>query len=192
MSVTQSHPLPHRSGQEQDLFLNTRGQVQQVRNLRYPGTEANLVPGNIPERASGVKGLLASLFWITSWVVYARSAPKPGGPFLDSSDWLRNRLWDSAVTVMFFEVVRAVLFTCGGTPIHPFVNPPALSGSRPGRLGPDTEYSVTTVSRTKAVSIKITLDNRAESMFLVRLALRPRGPLLHQVGGPMQPPIPSL
>ena len=93
---------------------------------------------------------------------------------------------------MFFEVVRAVLFSCGGTPIHPFVNPSALSGSRSGRLGPDTEYSVATVSRTKAVSIKITLDNRAESMHAVRLALRPRGPLLHQAGGPMQPTIPSL
>jgi hypothetical protein len=132
------------------------------------------------------------VFRITSWVVYTHSAPRPGGPLRDGSDWLRNRLWDSAVTVLFVEVVRAVLFACGGTPIHPFVNPPALSGSWSGQLGPDTEYSIATVSRTKAVSIKVTLDNRAESMFPVRLALRPRGPLLHQVGGPMQPPLTSL
>ena len=105
---------------------------------------------------------------------------------------LGNRFWDLIVTVMFFGVLRAVLFTCGGTPIHPFVNPPACSGSRSGRLGPDTEYSSATVSRTQAVSIKKTLGNRAESIDLLRLALRPRGPLLHQEGGPMQPSLPSL
>ena len=105
---------------------------------------------------------------------------------------LRNRFWDLIVTVMFFEVVRAVLFWCGGTPIHPFVNPPAYRGSRSGRLGPDTEYSIATVSRTQAVSIRITLGNRAESTGTLRLALRPRGPLLRQEGGPMQPTITSL
>ena len=105
---------------------------------------------------------------------------------------LRNRFWDLTVTVMFFEVVRAVLFSCGGTPIHPFVNPPACRGSRSGRLGPDTEYSVPTVSRTQAVSIRFTLGNRAESIGVFRLALRPRGPLLPQEGGPMQPTIRSL
>jgi hypothetical protein len=47
------------------------------------------------------------------------------GLFLAVRMELRNRFWDSIVTVMFFEVVRAVLFMCGGTPIHPFVNPPA-------------------------------------------------------------------
>ena len=64
---------------------------------------------------------------------------------------MTNRFRNSIVTVIFFEVVRAVLFSCGGTPIHPFVNPPAYCGSRSGRLGPDTEYSIATVSRTRAV-----------------------------------------
>ena len=62
--------------------------------------------------------------------------------------WLRNRFWNLAVAVICCEVVRAVLVSCGGTPIHPFVNPPAESGSRLGRLGPDTEYSAATVPRT--------------------------------------------
>ena len=94
------------------------------------------------------------------------------GHFLGARVGLRNRFWDSIVTVMFFEVVRAVLFWCGGTPIHPFVNPPACCGSRSGRLGPDTEYSIATVSRTQAVSIRIALGNRAESTGTLRLALR--------------------
>ena len=48
--------------------------------------------------------------------------------------WLRNRFWNLVVAVICCEVVRAVLFSCGGGPIHPFVNPPAENGSRPGNL----------------------------------------------------------
>jgi len=39
--------------------------------------------------------------------------------------WWRNRFWNLVVAVICCEVIRAVLFSCGGTPIHPFVNPPA-------------------------------------------------------------------
>ena len=116
----------------------------------------------------------------------------PEGPFLGGSGWVEE-------SVLGFDCHGHVLrgcsrrsFPCGGTPIHPFVNPPACCGSRPGRLGPDTEYSIATVSRTQAVSIRITLGNWAESTGTLRLALRPRGPLLRQEGGPMQPSLTSL
>jgi hypothetical protein len=145
---------------------------------------ANFVQLNIPERASRVKGLEAD--FLRTFGAKAKS-----GLFcrLDSVEELVVEVGGHG------HILRgccAVLFFCGGTPIHPFVNPPALCGSQSGRLGPDTEYSAATVSRTKAVSIKMTLGNWAESMFSFRLASRPRGPLLHRVGGPMQPPIPSL
>ena len=97
---------------------------------------------SIPERASGVKAPPAD------FVTYVLRQSQVR-PVVSRLDWgSRNRLWKSVVAVMFCEVVRAVLVSCGGTPIHPFVNPPAESGSRSGRLGPDTEYSVTTVPRT--------------------------------------------
>jgi hypothetical protein len=83
---------------------------------------------------------------------------------------LRNRLWSLVVTVMFCEVVRAVLFACGGTPIHPFVISRLPHGSRPDPGGPGTEYSVATVSRTLAVSIKETLDKRGRAIDNFRLA----------------------
>jgi len=93
---------------------------------------------------------------------------------------------------MFIEVVRAVLFSCGGTPIHLFVNPPACSGSRSGQLGPDTEYSVATVSRTLG---------RLNQEYARQGMPSPWGGsdwpcvyegILHQEGEPMQPPILSL
>ena len=138
---------------------------------------------NIPERASEVKDLLAIFLGSPGGLFAYAPRQSPEGPFLGGSDWVEE-------SVLGFDCHGLVLrgcsrrsFHCGGTPIHPFVNPPACCGSRPGRLGPDTEYSIATVSRTQAVLIGLTLDNRVESTGLVRLALRPRGPLLQQEGG---------
>jgi len=80
--------------------------------------------------------------------------------FARGSGFVEEPIWNVAVAVFSCEVVHAVLFSCGGTPIHPFVNPPAEAGSRSGLWEPDTEYSTATVSQTPAVSIRITLDIR--------------------------------
>jgi hypothetical protein len=76
------------------------------------------------------------------------------------------------VAVIFYEVVRAVLFACGGTSIHPFVSYACLPAVVQATWAWHRIFFAT-VSRTPAVSIKVTLGNKAGSIGSFRLALAP-------------------
>ena len=110
----------------------------------------------IPERASGVKGLPAN-FFVYVFTPKPISVLLPVGLFglLVEESVVECRLSRSCSARLLrrsFRVRR-----------HPY---PSLRESAclpavvQARLGPDTEYSVATVSRTRAVSIRITLGNR--------------------------------
>lgn len=133
-----------------------------------PGPTAYGVP--VPERACGVKGLLGIFCAHGPRQSLVGLFPRGLGLRCGLGTWLSRSLC--------CEVVRAVLFSCGGTPIHPFVNLSADTGSQPGPGEPDTEYSAATVPQTPAVSIRITLGKpppspRGHSDWHQRL----RGPL---------------
>jgi hypothetical protein len=83
-------------------------------NLQFPPWRAAF-----PERASGVKGLLA-IFWDhLGDCLRTLHAKARKSFFLAVRIGFRDRFWDLAVTVMFFEVVRAVLFVAAAPPSIP-------------------------------------------------------------------------
>jgi len=88
---------------------------------------------------------------------------------------------------MFCEVVRAVLFACGGTPTHPFVMYVCLPAAVQARLSL-ARSRLLRPSRGRGPSqSELRSATEAESTGTLRLALRPRGPLLREEEGPMQP-----
>jgi hypothetical protein len=90
------------------------------------------------------------------------------------------------------EVVEPI-FSCAAAPhIHPFVNPSAENSNRPEPCGADTDNSGSTVSRTRAVSIKETLGKRGRVHWQFQTGLGVREGLFFKEEGPMQPYLPSL
>ena len=120
--------------------LLSRSSGDAIRNYRQDCLPQSIVMYGVPvpERASGVKGLLASFLGSPGGLFAYTPRLGPEGPFLGGSCSVEE-------SVLEFDCHGHVLrgcsrrsFPCGGTPIHPFVNPPACSGIRSGRLGPDT------------------------------------------------------
>ena len=104
-----------------------------------------------------------------SWRFFVRHGPRqsPVGLFSRCCSWfgfVEESIGNVVVAVFLFARLFAPFFSLrGGTPIHPFVNPPAETGSRSDCVEPDTEYSTATVSQTPAVSIRTTLGTRRPS-----------------------------
>jgi len=79
----------------------------------------------VPERAFDVKGLVASVLGSPGRLFAHAPRLGPEGPFLGGSGSVEESILELGCHGHILRGCSRRSFPCGGTPIHPFVNPPA-------------------------------------------------------------------